>query len=341
MQDAPFDACWHRWERADEVRQKTPEIWNDFIADHPYDYSMDSRGGGEYIVQVWQTRPMPPEFAVAMGEWLYNLRSTLDYIMWATAVHVSGTRPPPNENHLQYPIFDEEKHWKNSLYRLNGLAPHHREMLKTMQPFNSDSDANFLGWINRLARIDRHRRLIDGTSYLAVIEPVFAIPEGSSMTLEWGERVLIDGRADVARVRISPWDESMEVSFNPRVGIDPEIREWSESPFWGPIQFSERMKMMQIFVAAEIAAYEYDCTGSGRKADLTTETFRDKCDARRKAVPIVSTPRPEVEWVKAEAGRRSTDTALMGHDFPTGPVGRRDWPNSSEYRAPGPGAGSA
>jgi hypothetical protein len=29
-------------------------------------------------------------------------------------------------------------------------------MLKTMQPFNSDPDANYLGWINRLARIERN-----------------------------------------------------------------------------------------------------------------------------------------------------------------------------------------
>lgn len=334
MQDAPFDACWHRWERADEVRQRVPTIWNDYIAEHPYDYSLDSRGGGEYIVQVWQTEPMPPEFAVAMGEWLYNLRSTLDYIMWATAVYVSGTRPPPNENHLQYPIYDAEKHWTSNLYRLNGLAPHHREMLKIMQPCHSDSDANFLGWINRLARIDRHRRLMDGTAYLAVIEPVFGIPDRSSMTLEWGERVLIDGRADVARIRVSPWDENAKVTVNPRVGIDPEIREWSESPFWGRMQFSERMKMMQTFVAAEIAVYEYDCTGGGRKMNLTTDSFREESDARREVRRIVAAPRPEVKWRVAEAGRRSNMDALMGKDFPTGPVDRRDWPSSSEYRSP-------
>lgn len=54
--------------------------------------------------------------------------------------------------------------WTRNEYRLKHLAPHHREMLLQMQPFNSDPDAYYLGVINRLARIDRHRRLTIGTA---------------------------------------------------------------------------------------------------------------------------------------------------------------------------------
>lgn len=58
--------------------------------------------------------------------------------------------PPPDEVQLQYPIYDAEETWNRNLYRLKHLAEHHRSMLKTMQPFNSNVDANYLGWINRL-----------------------------------------------------------------------------------------------------------------------------------------------------------------------------------------------
>ena len=71
----------------------------------------------------------------------------------------NGQMPPPGEGGLQYPIYDEAAAWKKNEWRLKSLGEHHREMLLSMQPFNSDLDANFLGWINRLARIDRHRRL--------------------------------------------------------------------------------------------------------------------------------------------------------------------------------------
>jgi integrase len=80
------------------------------------------------------------------------LRSALDYLIWATAVHMSGALPPPGEGALQYPIYDTEQAWTNNLYRLKPLADHHREMLREMQPFASDNDANYLGWIVSHAR---------------------------------------------------------------------------------------------------------------------------------------------------------------------------------------------
>lgn len=190
-------------------------------------------------------------------------------------------------------------------------------MLKIMQPFSSSLDANYLGWINRLARIDRHRHLNHMTAYLAEVEPVFAVPEGCTVTLQWGERVLRDGKADVARIVVTPWHEGMDVHFNPRIGVDPEIEAWSGSEFWRRINYSERFRLLQVFVAAEIATYEYDCTGTSRKAELLTDDYREECDARRTAGKRY--PRrasPPVVWTEPREGRRSTRQRLEGTDFP-------------------------
>lgn len=336
MRDAPFAACWHRWERANKHRSSLSEIWNAYIDEHPYDFSLAGQGDGTYIVRVWQDAPMPPDFAVIMGEWLYNLRSTLDYVIWATAVHETGQRPPPKEEQLQYPIYETDAGWRNNLYRLESLADHHRLMLHRMQPFNSDRDANYLGWINRLARIDRHRRLTDGTAYLAIVEPVFRVPDGCTVSLEWGERVLVDGRADVARVTVSPWSEDMDISFNPRMGIDPEIGEWSASPFWGRWRFSERLSLIESFVGAEIAVYEYDSTGSSRKADLLTDDFKVEADARRSLRRIVHPPRRPVDWRPGGPARASTASRFAGEDFPAGPARADDMGQGGG--APGDGA---
>lgn len=134
-------------------------VWNEFLEPHPYEFDMHRVSAKEYEMRVLLESPIPPGLSLLFGEWLYNLRSALDYVVWAAAVHTSRKFPPPGESALQYPIYDDASAWKRNLYRLAPLAEHHREMLLTMQPFNSDPDGNYLGWLNRLARIDRHRTL--------------------------------------------------------------------------------------------------------------------------------------------------------------------------------------
>jgi hypothetical protein len=312
-----FAPAWSRLDRAAALLQEMTASWNAYLDRHPYDTDFVGYGEGVYILRVVEEEPPPLELAVAVGEWLYNLRSTLDYLMWATAAHETGKIPPPGEGQLQYPIYDAEDAWTRNLYRLRPLADHHREMLKTMQPFNSDVDANYLGWINRLARIDRHRHLSRMTGYLAEVQPVVAAPDGCKTTLQLGERVIRNGKADVARIVVTPWHEGMTVEVNPRIGIDPEIEGWADSPFWRRIRWSERLRLMQVFVSAEIAVYEYDCTGSSRKAEALTAEYRAECDARR--TPAKRLPRREEQafvWPEPQGGRPSSEESFAGTDFP-------------------------
>jgi hypothetical protein len=267
---------------------------------------------------------MPPDFVLEFGEWLYNARTCLDYIVWATAAYVTGELPPPGDGTLQYPIYESMQAWKHNERRLADLAPHHRAMLLHMQPFNSDADANYLRVVNDLARIDRHRRLTVSTAYLAELEPVIAVPHGSTATLEWGERVLIDGCAQVARISISPWTDDMELSVNPRIGIDPEIAEWGESAFWSRVRFTERLRMIQVFLSAEIAVYEYDCTLTSRKAHVLAPEYRAQCDERGPQGPIRRQARPPVIWGQPSSGNASTRARFEGHGFPRGAAKHQD-----------------
>lgn len=317
-----FDGCWTRWDRANDHRKAMTDVWNEYLGDHPFDFNLAHRGAGEFVLEVVQDRPAPATFAVLLGEWLYNLRGSLDYLMWATVARLHGTVPPPDEGKLQYPIYESQRDWDRNAYRLKQLAPHHREMLRIMQPFNSSPDANYLGWLNHLARVDRHRRLNTATAYIAVAEPVLEIPDapGRQVSFQWGQRVLRGGRADLARIVVDPWDgtlEPEEVRANPRVGIDPEIEAWSESEFWRKIPFGERLTLIQVFVSSEIAAYEYDSTGRSRKSDMLKATFRAECDARRGRLPPLKLPVAEAVWSEPVVGRRSTRERFEGRDFPT------------------------
>jgi hypothetical protein len=317
MDEDLFAHPWARLDRAGEIADRMVEIWNQFLTDHPYSASLVGEGNGVFILRVHEDTAPPQEFAVAVGEWINHLRSALDYTMWATAAHVSGKVPPPNQGQIQYPIYESGAVWERNLHRLSALADHHRSMLLTMQPFNSDPDANYLGWINRIARSDRHRQLSRMTGHLAELQPALAAPEHCEVTLQWGERVISDGYADAARFVVRPWDQEMHIEANPRMGIDPEIEEWSSSPFWRRIPFSDRLRMLQVFVGAEIAVYEYDATGTSRKQDALTETYRAECDARRSSTrrrPLRA--RAPVEWSRPHRPQRSTAHELAGEDFP-------------------------
>lgn len=318
MAENPFDSCWDRLDRISSHRVALAEIWNEFIEERPYDFALLNQGGGVHILVVEQTRPMPAAFALEFGEWLYNARACLDYIVWATSAFVTRQLPPPDEGTLQYPIYESIDAWTRNEYRLKHLAPHHRHMLLKMQPFNSNPDANYLGMVNRLARIDRHRRLTISTAYLAEMEPVIQVPAGSRTSLQWGERVLVDGHAQVARISVTPWVDGAEVRVNPRIGVDPEVAEWAESAFWSRVRFTERLDMIQIFLAAEIAVYEYDCTGSSRKADALSSSYREECDQRGPLGPIRRSGPVDVSWGPPTDGTTSSEARFRGEDFPSG-----------------------
>lgn len=113
----------------------------------PYDYAVIDNQDETFVMRVTQNTPIPAELGILIGEWLYNLHATLDNVIWSTAAYVAGTIPPPKQQVLQYPIYETEDASTKNLYRLNGLAEHHRQVLHQMQPYNSDVDANYLGWI--------------------------------------------------------------------------------------------------------------------------------------------------------------------------------------------------
>lgn len=342
MTENLFAHAWARLDRASEIADGMVSTWADYIAQHPYDPALIGEGNGVYVLRVYEDAPPPQEFAVATGEWINHLRSALDYTIWATAAHVSGRLPPPSQGQLQYPICDSRDAWERGLSRLRSLAEHHRQMLLVMQPFNSDRDANYLGWINRIARIDRHRHLSRMTGYVVELDPALAIPEGHEATMQIGERAVVDGHADVARFVVEPWHEDLAVHVNPRLGIDPDIEDWAASPFWRRMPFSERLRMLEIFVGAEIAAYEYDCTGRSRGSDVLTDAYKAECDERglsRAGVP--RRVRPDVTWGPPIPKRRATPIELAGEGFPPdglGPFvsGVPEGVASGSARRPGP-----
>lgn len=320
MSAPEFDSAYAKLDRAREHQTALAEIWNEYLELSPFDFSLIDDGPKRWVLRATQSEPLPERMSVIFGEWLFNLRSALDSLIWATAVHMSRSDPPPKESALQYPIYDTEEQWTRNLYRLKPLADHQRDMLYAMQPFNTEiPDANFLGWINRLARIDRHRRMTIATARVAELNPVVEASRNDPPALEWGELQFQDGYCDLIRLTVQHGDGPIP-KVNPRAGIDPEIAEWGDSPWWSRKRFSDRLHVMELFVRAEVAVYEYDCTGRTREFNPTTEEFRQESDRRRASstrAPIARPSRSDVTWSKATGRKASTVSKFLGEDFPS------------------------
>ncbi len=278
----PFEASWHRIDRAKAHRDAAAGVWNDFVDRDPYGVFLDDEGEGQFVIRVVQQEPPPTELAVLTGEWLYNLRCALDYAIYDVAVCATGRNPPPGRGTLQFPIYDTEQGWNRNRHRLGPLAEHHIGILEIMQPYrHEDPDTSALGWVNRLARIDRHRHLTVMAAYMSEMRPIVGVPEGCAVDMTFGERVIINDEAQIARFTVRPWREGWEVEANPQTGLDPEIAEWAESPFWRRIDYNQRLRMVQLVVETTLVTLEYDCVGHSREAQYLTDDFRVEADARR------------------------------------------------------------
>jgi len=111
---------------------------------------------------------MPPELGLILGEFLYQLRAALDNCLYAVAVIVAGTSPPPGAGALQWPICDTAEAFNKQRSRLKYLRADLVDALEAIQPYQAELPTwNSLWLLNDLARVDRHRTL-----HLVTLVPV-------------------------------------------------------------------------------------------------------------------------------------------------------------------------
>lgn len=165
---------------------------------------VDDAGSG--VVGIRRGRPLPKRLPLLIGEFLYELRATLDNCLYEVAVIHSAQNPSPGASQLQFPIFSTLPDGGRNAYRLKHLSDEHRQMLERIQPYNAQrQDLNCLRMLNDLAWIDRHR-----TMHLVgacVVEGGLAVKasRGSVITQSGRvERPVIDEEGDIATFVVDP-----------------------------------------------------------------------------------------------------------------------------------------
>ena len=75
-------------------------------------------------------------WTLIIGDAVNNLRSALDHLIYAIAVHESGSNPPPDEKRLAFPICDTAGEFKDTAKRIKSLSSDVRTAVESVQPYN-------------------------------------------------------------------------------------------------------------------------------------------------------------------------------------------------------------
>lgn len=87
------------------------------------------------IISVPKTADLV-RWTLIVGDAINNLRSALDHLIYAIAVHESGSNPPPDEKRLAFPICDTPGEFKETAKRIRSLTSEVRTAIESVQPYS-------------------------------------------------------------------------------------------------------------------------------------------------------------------------------------------------------------
>lgn len=227
-----FEDCRERIERANSHKEVFAKTWNSFLQDGPYESVVrvdDDGAGGIWVYSRYER--LPVSLALDLGEFLYQLRATLDACIYQAAILESGKNPPPDEKALEFPICSTPEEFKNSGWKIRPLADKRRNIIEAVQPYNApklapeDMVLNFnrtLSILNDWARKDRHRKIHLVGSRASDARPKLGLPDGVSVTsfiVAPGGGFLED-ESQIVSFRLDGYVAGAKVQANPDLTID-------------------------------------------------------------------------------------------------------------------------
>lgn len=170
--------------RADEHLNALDQALKTFIEGKPYSTITEKEPqSGDSLVKLVSQRSPPRGPSTLIGDILFNLRSSLDHLVYALAV-LNGATDEQKEA-SEFPVFsDRVKFADLAPKKIGGLTPEAWTAIERAQPYYApDPDRHPIRLLHDLNRIDKHRLLhIVQTARLTGCRMVAPIPNpGSSL----------------------------------------------------------------------------------------------------------------------------------------------------------------
>ena len=258
-----------RLERAKVHRREFADIWNGFTGEgDPYVPAVSVDPNGRGVIYIDANPGFPREqLSLQFGEMLYQLRATLDSLVYEVAIRDSGQDPPPDAENLEFPIRSSKTSFDNAAWKIAPLSELHREMVESIQPYDAEKRTKAhriageaLEELNDLARKDRHRGLRVIASWISNKNPQFDLPQGCSLqSLEVTPDGLLDPEGEIAVFHVTNWTPGLHLEANPNCAIDVTVE---DAP--PPVSDEDTMNMR---VATMIAVIELVIEGFEKSFD--------------------------------------------------------------------------
>jgi hypothetical protein len=162
--DHPLDGIQAKLYRAGEHLERIGAEGNAFLEGQPYSTRVQFEPELHAWVSRFQVREDPPlRLGVLVGDYVHNLRSALDHLVYALTELDGGTP----DRWTQFPITKSANDFNSVVQRqIPGLSAKHRTGIEMAQPYNGRNgpDVHPLYCINELAIADKHH----------VVQPTYA-----------------------------------------------------------------------------------------------------------------------------------------------------------------------
>jgi hypothetical protein len=181
-----------------------------------------------WVILKWgEIRPTPPTWPLLLGDYLQNLRATLDHMIYT----IAADHGHPDPDHTQFPIYDALAKWVQDIEERDpslrpspvaGLPNKVIEDIKALQPFRHKRDKarknDPLMRLLRMSNADKHRRLYASMLSTGKIQHLRFDPPGYIRILR--KRIPPSGRApkrgaEIARAQIE-WLRDLDTEVGAR-----------------------------------------------------------------------------------------------------------------------------
>jgi hypothetical protein len=154
------DAILYKVVRAHEHLQSLEAELNGYYKSHPAKVVRQDEGSpDEYIARVITDEPIPAKLPVILGDFIQNLRSSLDYLVWELVIAAKDT---PGK-HNMFPICSTPEAFQYATVKQRRLASVPVDavaLIERLQPYNGGDFNKALLWIvDDLCNINKHRRI--------------------------------------------------------------------------------------------------------------------------------------------------------------------------------------
>ena len=155
----PFFGIRLKLERTQVQNAELRNQISSFLETKPYGTTIKLKDETrEIVVRATVREPCPGVWGVLVGEFIHNLRSVLDHLVWEFVIYNTGAKPTTN---TQFPICLTETAYNKAARRyLNGVGATASDLIKSVQPFSTGEDSKSHLWkLASLSNADKHRTL--------------------------------------------------------------------------------------------------------------------------------------------------------------------------------------